>query len=312
VDTTQPNRQSEQNTGTTRVESTTRRAVLRTVGAATTAGIGLVGASETASSTELLEATCGSNEGGPTSFPRVTTRGHFTVGTDGVTLTEDHTKTDWETAGDFDGIYDGDELLVFVHGWNVTDDEALDIFYTGKQAFRANGFDESFIGFSYGSDREWESAKTVAERNGPKLGRFLADVRERHPDITLQLVAHSLGARVVLSALSHLADGGYENLVASVSLLGGAADDHSVSKGGQYHTAVETATASFENFHKTDDQVLQDIYGLYELGKAVGEVGCDGTSPTNYEDHDVTDSVTSHCGYYKEDVGCIPEVVAEF
>lgn len=303
-------------TGTNRAnerqKTSTRRDVLRSVGVTATAGLGVFGASGTAISADTIDAACGSNDGGPDSFPRVTTRGHFTVGTDGVTLTDGHTKTDWETAGDFAGVYSGEELLVFVHGWNVPDQEALDIFDTAKQAFRANDYSESFVGFSYGSDRDWESAKEVAVRNGPKLGNFLEDTRSRYSDLTLRLVGHSLGARVVLSALEWLAENGYENLVASASLLGGAADDHSVADGNQYYTDVETAAASFDNFHKRDDQVLQDIYGTYELGKAVGEVGCDGTPPANYEDHDVADSVTSHCGYYKEDVGCVPEVVAEF
>jgi hypothetical protein len=305
-------RQRGRDGGQSASDSTTRRTVLRTVGAATAAGVGLVGASGQARSTDLLEATCGSNDDGPASFPRVTTRDHFTVGTDGVRLADGHTTTDWETAGEFDGVYGGDELLVFVHGWNVTDAEALDIFSSAKESFRANDFDESIVGFSYGSDRDWESAKEVAVRNGPKLGSYLQSVRERYPDRTLRLVAHSLGARVVLSTLSWLTDQGSADLVASTSLLGGAADDHSVAAGNQYYTAVETATQAFDNFHKHDDQVLQDIYSTYELGKPVGEVGCDGTPPSNYTDHDVTDSVTSHCGYYKEGVGCVPEVVAEF
>ena len=81
----------------------------RFLGAAATAaaGTGLaIGASGTAAAA--------------TTYPRVTTRGHYDITWYGsVYLTDGHTEWDYDTAGDIPGLDSAapDELLVHVHGW---------------------------------------------------------------------------------------------------------------------------------------------------------------------------------------------------
>lgn len=130
--------------------------------------------------------------------------------------------------------------------------------------------------------------------------------------VDVRVMGHSLGTRVVLEALSWLADQGYTDLVTSAVLIGGAVDDGSVASDGRYHDGAETAAQAVDNYHNREDGVLEYLYDTYERDAALGRVGVDGTPPSGYTDHDVTDSVADHCAYYKQDIGCVPEIVANF
>ena len=284
---------------------TTRRAFLTTT-AAGLAGLGVTGTA------------AGISDGGkeaPDDFQRVSTRGHFDVTWYGdVQLTDGHTAYDYDLAGDLSGVFGGDELLVFVHGWLNDDQGGLDTCYTGVTNLQGLGYDAPGIGFSYDSDTwvtAWWMATEVAERNGKKLANFTADLLDSYPGTDVRYVAHSLGARVALRSLRQLNDWGMTDAVRSVSLLGGAADNDAVSTGGAYGDDIAAAAVEFDNFWKSDDAVLDGLYSTAEFDSAVGEEGCEGTEPGNYDDHNV-DFVPDHFSYYYEDVGCLPEVYAQF
>lgn len=52
-------------------------------------------------------------------------------------------------------------------------------------------------------------------------------------------------------------------------------------------------------------------YSAGEFDAAVGEEGCEGTSPAIYEDHNV-DYVPDPFSYHEPGDGCMPDVVAQF
>lgn len=102
------------------------------------------------------------------------------------------------------------------------------------------------IGFSWDSDtafslddmstsqRGWNIAKNIANKNGPLLEQFIDSFRQECREDNLRIIAHSLGARVVLSAIQSL----YVNhnttvlpskTITSVHLLGPAVNDEQVS-----------------------------------------------------------------------------------
>ncbi|MWG34114.1 alpha/beta hydrolase [Halomarina oriensis] len=286
-------------------DSWSRRRFLTTTGAA---GLGLAGLSGTATAG-------GKGDGGktaPSDFPRVTTRGHFDITWYGSVVLEDgYSATDYDTAGDFSGVFGRDELLVFAHGWLNDDQGGLDTAYTGVTNLGLEGYDYPGIGFSYDSDTwvtSWWAATEIAERNGRKLAAFTRDVRQQYPNTTVRYVAHSLGARVVLEAAKTLDAWGMRDALGSVSLLGGAADNDSVATDGEYGPAIERSVGSFSNFWKSDDSVLNGLYSTAEFDSAVGEEGCEGTPPANYEDVNV-DYVPDHFSYYYEEEGCLADVV---
>jgi len=278
-----------------------RRAFLGTAAAAVGGGVAL--GSAAASDAET--------------FPQVSTRGHFDITWYGsVELTDGNSATNYETRGSIPGL-DGPapgELFVHAHGWRNDQSDALDSFGDIEAALRQNGYGAPVVGYSWDSDTsytEWWDATEIAERNGAKLANFLYQYDAQNPNTTLRVCCHSLGARVALRAVEVLNENGLTDVVESLTLLGGAADNDNVATNDDYGPDIEAATGRTDNFYKTDDSVLEWAYGTAEFDSAVGEEGCEGPQPANYTDNDVT-YVPSHGDYYKPDSGCMDEVVAKF
>lgn len=258
----------------------------------------------------------------PGTIPVVTTRGHFDVSwswsfwNDGFyedELVDGHSKYDYGIDGRIP--VSADELVVLVHGWSNDPFEAAAVFETMSDNLRAAGFRGPMVGFSYDASVDfqqiWQVGKwwahyDVAQRNGPKLAHFIYDLPD---DQTVRLVGHSLGAQPMLNALVTL--NRVPTVVDSVSMLGGATGDGSVSTHGAYGEYIQRNTREFHNYYMDDDLVLDGAFAIAELDQAAGEEGCDGPEPWNYEDHDVGDTVDSHSGYYKR-TGCLDQVVADW
>jgi len=266
-------------------------------------------------------AVAGGNNGdaeAPHDYPIVSTRDHYEISWWGsVQRADGHTADDYDIEGNWDTYDDAEEITMFVHGWNQDDseDDAIDSAYTCELSLAQNGHDTFNVGFSWDSDKGggidqgWYEATEIADKNGPKLANWI-----RYETRPVRLVGHSLGARVILSALDTLDDWREFDAVESVTLLGGAADDQAVSMQGAYGDAIEDVAGQFHNYYKTDDQVLSWAYSIGEFDTAVGEQGIEDGKPlpSNYEDHDVTDTVPDHGSYYEPGDGCIPQVVEEF
>jgi hypothetical protein len=268
-------------------------------------------------------ATAGGKGGGnddldaPQDFPGVSTRDHFGINWyGGVELLEGEQSYDYR--GDWEQYDDGDELLLFVHGWQADDDEDDDIDggYTAAQALAEQGYDGTAAVYTWdadkgtGIDQGWYEAEAIARRNGPKLANFVTDwnAADGRP---VRIVAHSLGAQVVCSTMEDLRSWGEEDAVQDVVLLGGAADDDDCALDGDWGPGLEYAAESVLNCYKTDDSVLEWAYSLGEWNTAVGEEGVEGTAPDNWTGVDVTDDVPDHYSYpeLKEDGGCMDVVV---
>ncbi|WP_435335370.1 DUF726 domain-containing protein [Haloarchaeobius sp. TZWWS8] len=247
----------------------------------------------------------------PADYPLVSTRGHFDE--DG-NLTASGTTYNYYGEGDWARYTESwhDEIVVFVHGWSQDDenDDDIDGAYTCELALEENGVYQTNVGYSWDSDRGWWTAVDIAKRNGPKLANWIANWVNDGGD-PIRLVGHSLGAQVVVSALNNLHAWGYYNAVETVSLVGAAIPDQSVSTEDDYGDDIEYATGSFGNFYKTDDAVLDWAYSSAEWDTALGEEGIqDGlAAPYNYQERDVTAQVPDHNSYYEPGDGCMPAVV---
>ncbi len=254
---------------------------------------------------------------GAADYPRATTRGHFDIHWwYGDQLTDGHTATDYDTVGSIPGL-DGtspDEVVIASHGWRVAPADAPDHFATVEASLSRNGYDHPVVGFSWDADSstdDWWPATDIAERNGPKLAHFTADYAAANPDTTIRYTGHSLGARVVLEAIKALNTWGLRDVVDSATLLGGAADNDSVAVEGEYGDDIGAAVGQFDNFWKSDDDVLNWAYSTGEFDSAVGEEGAEGVPPANYADHNV-DFVPDHFSYHEPGDGCMLQVVAQW
>lgn len=252
--------------------------------------------------------------------PTVSTRGHYRIGPfNFVYRSPDVGRYEYETTS-VPGL-DGsppEEVAVFVHGWFIDEDDAGATFSIVRDTLRANGYDAPLVGFEWDADDvywfdDWYPSVAIARRNGDKLARFLADLRRANPDVSVRLVGHSLGARVVLAALESLAEddhstGAWDGEVEHVTLLGAAAADEAPTDFGRYETAVAESAAAVDNFHTTADGSLANGYRSVEFGDPLGTAGADGPTPPNYEDL-FADPVEDHVDYYRTDVGVLDVAV---
>jgi hypothetical protein len=170
--------------------------------------------------------------------------------------------------------------------------------------------------------------KLIAAENGPKLANLISDVKNECPGTDIRLIAHSLGAKVVVSSLDTL----YKNetwnsnnfTIASVDLLGAAVDDEEVSTNhidilndptnlgspkSDYGQAIAAVVTNFTNFYSSKDNTLEPnfekpIYPFFETDLALGQSGYQKVPydikitkslPDNYIERDIKDELVANC-----------------
>jgi pimeloyl-ACP methyl ester carboxylesterase len=197
-----------------------------------------------------------------------------------------------------------EEIAIFVHGWHNDETKAKERLDRVKMSLEHNRYIIPLIGFSWDSNIEWEPAKFIAKQNGPKLAHFISDFKSRCGLSDVRVVAHSMGARVVLSSLESLHNNDQWNRndfrITSIHLMGAAVDDEEVSKNIQnilndqtnqgvvkttaYGEAIQEEVTRFYNLYNPQDNMLQqlpfdppysiyEIYPFFEEDSALGQVG---------------------------------------
>ena len=157
--------------------------------------------------------------------PLVSTRGNFNLGTG--ELLRGHNSTDY-MAMNVPGLHSSQcpkEMVVLVHGiWvggriyiygvNAVEDSS-EIFDRARMSLAHNHYTNPLVGFSWDSNTKisidgsgWNIGKLIAKHNGPKLAQFILDYmntcKQHNQDTKIRLISHSMGARVILSALESL------------------------------------------------------------------------------------------------------------
>jgi len=240
------------------------------------------------------------DETAPDDHPTITTRGRVDPETSDAVAVTPTVEGSWD---------DSDELFVFVHGFDTDDPTARDQAYTTQL-----GLDElrpaPVAAYSWDSDVDWEPAKALADANAQVLADWLGEW-DSEDGRAVHLIGYSLGARVCLETLRVLTDDSQQEVVESVSLLGGAVPHDSVETGGRYGEAIAAVDAPVSNFHSSNDRVLSWVYRLSDRTRAVGQQGIADpeATPDGYTDVDVTDSVDDHFSYFQPDEGCLPQLV---
>jgi pimeloyl-ACP methyl ester carboxylesterase len=203
-----------------------------------------------------------------------------------------------------------EEFVIFVHGWGDDEEKAKERFDRVKLSLENNSYAHPLVGLSWDSDQAWFSAKFVAKDNGLQLANFIVNTKvtckhlEPDKNVKIRLIAHSLGARVVLSALDNLhKDSIWNNStnnfnVTSIHLMGAAVDDEEVSMyprdilndltnwgspKSDYGKAIQEEVIKFYNLFSTKDNALEpnftnpfypsQIYPSFEADRALGQSG---------------------------------------
>lgn len=224
-----------------------------------------------------------------------------------------------------------EEVALYVHGWapinkrKVTEEqnERVDL------AIKHNRYPRNIAVQLFSWDSEvvdWQQAKANVDTEGDKLANWILTFKENCPNDNVRIIAHSLGSRVVLSALNSLENntrwkqGGFN--ITSVHLMGAAADDEKISKnqsdidhspsddGKVYGNAIERNVVMFYNLYNPHDDILErvdpgeqrednqpEVYPSFEQDDALGSRGIQQAAidevniPSNYEEKDVQNEI---------------------
>ncbi len=252
-----------------------------------------------------------------TKLLQVSTRNHFNLQTS--ELNPSHNIEDYDSYNvpglNGNPFSDNNELAVYIHGvWTgqIAAKEQLD---RTNLSLKTNEYDIPVVGFSWDSNTVinpsgWAIAKSIANQNGPKLAKFLCDFRINCQNHHIRIIAHSLGAKVVESALISLNNnnqmwkkGSFDNIT-SVHFIGAAISDRATSKNTELGSAIDGIVDNFYNLYNPNDNALQGAYFKTENEHPLGLFGLKKGEPfpANYTERNVMHEIPpfkSASGLYK-------------
>ena len=229
------------------------------------------------------------------------------------------------------------ELGIYVHGIWATEEDAEEQTERVFLSLLNSGYNIDLIGFSWDSDTPfslddinasqygWKIAKNIANENGRLLAKFIDDFKEQCPADNLRIIAHSLGSRVILSALQSPSDNNTSTSkkITSIHLLGAAIDDEQVSLNQDEcrfnipplrcsGVAIELEVEHFYNLYNPEDNmlaseeitvgfppfsyniVIPSSYQATERGNPLGAYAIENIMdlPVNYKEYNVLPNIS--------------------
>ena len=233
----------------------------------------------------------------------VSTRGHFNLQTGELSSLHNIGDYDYSNVPGLVGksCPDNNELAIYIHGVWTGQAGAKEQLDRTKLSLIANGYNIPVVGFSWDSNTAtnpsgWAIAKFIANQNGPKLAKFISDFKANRPNDNIRIIAHSLGAKVVESALINLdnnnnqtwkKDSAYN--ITSIHLIGAAISDKATSKNRPFGTAIDNIVNNFYNLYNPEDNSLQGAYIKTENQNPLGLFGLKKGEPlpTNYTERNI-------------------------
>lgn len=194
--------------------------------------------------------------------------------------------------------FKGKRVLLLVHGYNNTAEETLATYSQVNQ--RIAPLYDAVIGYLWpGCDNIWEyfSAEKNADELTLRMRSHLSTLSFFSG--TLDVLAHSMGNRLVLSALDYLSDRAPKKTIQNFYSLAAAVDDESIEKRQKYYYSTQHCENMYV-FHSGRDEVLKIFYLLAERDSALGSKGVEDLklTPKNIQFIDCTALVGGHSEYF--------------
>jgi hypothetical protein len=146
----------------------------------------------------------------------------------------------------------------------------------------------------------WYISNKIAEGNGPKLAQFILDFKNKCKNTDVRLLSHSLGARVIRSALVSLDNNlqwksnGFR--IASVHMLGPAINYNEVAINTPLGRAIQNQVLQFYVLYSPEDDVLQGPYTVAQRSQPLGLIGAPRVPvPKNYQGINVKNELKAFC-----------------
>jgi esterase/lipase superfamily enzyme len=198
----------------------------------------------------------------------------------------------------------GEDILIFVHGYNNTQAEVKERHDDLKTGLRNLGFNGVVVSFDWPSGDSalaYLKDRSVANRTANLLvsdGIYLLSQFQR-PDcrMNVHLLGHSTGAYVIREAFDHADDATLPNnswLVSQIALISGDVSANSMSAGDSGSKSLYGHCVRLTNYSNSHDKVL-DISEVKRLGvgRRLGRVGLPDDAPEQAVNVDCSDYFAS-------------------
>jgi pimeloyl-ACP methyl ester carboxylesterase len=164
----------------------------------------------------------------------------------------------------------GKKICMLVHGYNNEHEEVRDAYEIVEENIRQilPGQYDEVIGYSWpGGDRkfEWRDAQARANAVGRRFRMLLERLSQ---NTTIDLISHSLGARVSLKALKEAS----LPLVRHYYCMAAAVDNESLEIDQEFNSSLR-AVGNLFVMHSARDGVLSAAYATAEQDTALGLFG---------------------------------------
>ncbi len=166
----------------------------------------------------------------------------------------------------------GKRILMLVHGHNNEQDDVYDAYSIVEEKVQEH-FSSQYdyiIGYSWpGGDNglDWWASKKRANSVAKRFCSLMESISQNVE--TLDIMSHSLGARVVLSALKKSS---CSLVVRNYFCTAPAVDNEVLEKGEEFYDSTSKIEALYV-FHSMRDGVLASAYRLAEFDNALGLYG---------------------------------------
>ncbi len=174
------------------------------------------------------------------------------------------------------------DVLIYVHGFNTSQKSMLDRLEKIENGVRANGYQGAVVAFDWPSDgsvHAYDSDRSDAKAVAPHLvGDGILPLLGMSSRPRVHLIAHSMGALVVLRGFSDFGDSaGPGNKIWSagqIMFASGDVDAEWLEKGAWGDLVLKKRSKRFTNYYSSKDKVLALSGGLVHGGRQrVGRVG---------------------------------------
>ncbi|OAI16153.1 hypothetical protein A1507_12125 [Methylomonas koyamae] len=163
----------------------------------------------------------------------------------------------------------GKFVCMLVHGYNNEHEEVRDAYQILEKNIIHNNFKYDLVlGYSWpGGNREleWWSSKSRANAVARRF-RLLLELISKNTKI--DIISHSLGARVCLKALKEAST----KLIENYYCMAGAVDNESIEIDEEFNLSLSSLERLFV-MHSAKDEVLATAYRIAEFDNALGLFG---------------------------------------
>ncbi len=174
------------------------------------------------------------------------------------------------------------EVLIYVHGFNTSQTDMLRRLAKIENGVKAEGFSGAVIAYDWPSDGTvlgYNTDRTDAKKTAPFLVcDGIIPLLGMSPRPKIHLIAHSMGALVVLRGFSGFGDSANSGVrnwkVDEVAFCSADVDADWLEKGAWGALVLDRRAKRFTNYYNGRDEVLQFSGGIINGGKArAGRVG---------------------------------------